>query len=87
MQQRPSLLSSSVSKVEHSVFDLGIRDGSPRLITCVKASQGFDWNLDIFIPSHCEISVPPLPDQPEAVHEIYITDEESRMFEEHYGFS
>jgi len=27
-------IGSSVSRVEHSVFDLGIRDGSPRLVGC-----------------------------------------------------
>ncbi|KAF8458218.1 hypothetical protein BDZ91DRAFT_498801 [Kalaharituber pfeilii] len=75
-RRRPSLLSSSVSRVEHSVFDLGIRDGSPRLITCVKASQGFDWNLDIFLPSSCDISVQSLTDKMEPVHEIILTEEE-----------
>ncbi|KAI5790737.1 hypothetical protein DFH27DRAFT_614199 [Peziza echinospora] len=75
-RRRPSLLSSSVSRVEHSVFDLGTRDGSPRLITCVKASQGFDWNLDIFLPSSCDISVQSLTDRMEPVHEIVLTEEE-----------
>jgi len=75
-RRRPSFLSSSVSRVEHSVFDLGIRDGSPRLITCVKASQGFDWNLDIFLPSHCDFNIPNLTDKMEPVHEIILTEEE-----------
>lgn len=75
-RRRPSLLSTSVSRVEHSVFDLGIRDGSPRLITCVKASQGFDWNLDIFLPSHYDIHIPNLTDKMEPVHEIVLTEEE-----------
>lgn len=74
--RRPSLLSSSVRKVEHSVFDLGIRDGSPRLLTCVKASQGFDWNLDIFLPSSSDISFQTLSERMEPVHEIILTDEE-----------
>jgi len=75
-RRRPSFLSSSVSRVEHSVFDLGVRDGSPRLITCVKASQGFDWNLDIFLPSHCDFNIPNLTDKMEPVHEIILTEEE-----------
>lgn len=74
--RRPSLLSSSVRKVEHSVFDLGTRDGSPRLLTCVKASQGFDWNLDIFLPSSSDISLQSLSDRMEPVHEIVLTEEE-----------
>ncbi|KAG0642839.1 hypothetical protein HOY80DRAFT_566795 [Tuber brumale] len=76
-RRRPSLLSSSVSRVEHSVFDLGIRDGSPRLITCVKASQGFDWNQDIFLPSSSEITIHNGIQKPETVHEIILSEDES----------
>ncbi|KAL7266671.1 hypothetical protein RUND412_010774 [Rhizina undulata] len=75
-RRRPSLLSSSVSRVEHSVFDLGMRDGSPRLITCVKTSQGFDWNQDIFLPSSSEITIHNGIQKPETVHEIILTDED-----------
>lgn len=31
------LIGSSVSRVEHSVFDLGVRDGSPRLVSLSSA--------------------------------------------------
>ncbi|RPB15241.1 hypothetical protein P167DRAFT_483204, partial [Morchella conica CCBAS932] len=68
---------SSVSRVEHLVFDLGVRDGSPRLITCVKTSQGFDWNQDIFLPSSSDITIHNGIQKPETVHEIILTDEES----------
>lgn len=43
--RRPSLLGSSLSKSEYTVVNLGHEDGPPRLVTCVKSSQGFDWNL------------------------------------------
>ena len=32
------------AKTEHTVVNVGNAE-VPRLITCVKASQGFDWNL------------------------------------------
>jgi hypothetical protein len=38
------VLGSSLSKCEYTVVNLGHADGPPRLITCVKSSQGFDWN-------------------------------------------
>ncbi|PUU79657.1 hypothetical protein B9Z19DRAFT_804274 [Tuber borchii] len=68
-RRRPSLLSSSVSRVEHSVFDLGIRDGSPRL--------GFDWNQDIFLPSSSELTIHNGIQKPETVHEIILSEDES----------
>ncbi|RPA76048.1 hypothetical protein BJ508DRAFT_331537 [Ascobolus immersus RN42] len=77
---RPSLLSSSVSKVQHEVFDLGVRDGSPRLITCVKSSQGFDWNMEMFLPSHCDLAPMSLTDRPDPVHEIIISEDEQKSF-------
>ncbi|KAI7372716.1 hypothetical protein KC328_g17063, partial [Hortaea werneckii] len=42
--RRPSLLGSSLSKSEYTVVNLAHHDGPPRLVTCVKSSQGFDWN-------------------------------------------
>ena len=41
----PSLCTtgSSLSKSEHTVVDLG-HGGTPRLVSCVKRGQGFDWN-------------------------------------------
>jgi hypothetical protein len=36
-------MSATFSKQEHTVINVG-EEESPRLITCVKASQGFDWN-------------------------------------------
>ncbi|KAI9787754.1 MAG: hypothetical protein M1839_000286 [Geoglossum umbratile] len=81
---RQSLLSPSISKQEHTVIDVGHPDGPPRLITCVKASQGFDWNqgrakpvglLEIFLPSRSDPDSP-LETRKDPVHEILLTDSE-----------
>ncbi|KAK5714535.1 hypothetical protein LTR15_010717 [Elasticomyces elasticus] len=42
-----ALLGNSLSKSEYTVVNLGHGDGPPRLVTCVKSSQGFDWNQGI----------------------------------------
>jgi len=39
----PRAAGSSLSKSEHTVVDLG-HGGTPRLVSCVKRGQGFDWN-------------------------------------------
>jgi hypothetical protein len=36
-------MSAAFSAQEHTVINVG-EEECPRLITCVKASQGFDWN-------------------------------------------
>jgi len=36
-------MSPAFSKAEHTVINVGGEE-FPRLISCVKASQGFDWN-------------------------------------------
>jgi hypothetical protein len=43
MKRRESLMSAAFSAQEHTVINVG-EEECPRLITCVKASQGFDWN-------------------------------------------
>lgn len=46
-ERRRSLLGFSLSKSEYTVVDLGENGGGgapTRLVTCVKAGQGFDWN-------------------------------------------
>ncbi|OCK94308.1 uncharacterized protein K441DRAFT_660132 [Cenococcum geophilum 1.58] len=73
--RRPSLLSSSISKTEHIVINVGNSD-SPRLITCVKASQGFDWNQDIFLPSYTDHDSGDLERKQDPVEDIILTDEE-----------
>ncbi|KAF8250297.1 hypothetical protein K440DRAFT_581209 [Wilcoxina mikolae CBS 423.85] len=75
-RRRPSLLSTSFCRAEHTTFDLGVRDGSPRVITYVKTSQGFDWNQDIFLPSSSDITIHNGINRPEDVHEIVLTDED-----------
>ncbi|KAI4736114.1 hypothetical protein E4T50_13388 [Aureobasidium sp. EXF-12298] len=42
-ERRPSLLGDSLSKSEYTVVNIGGPE-NPRLITCIKTSQGFDWN-------------------------------------------
>jgi hypothetical protein len=41
----PSLLAST-----HTVVDVGPAS-APRLISCVRSAQGFDWNQDMFLPA------------------------------------
>ncbi|KAF4301054.1 hypothetical protein GTA08_BOTSDO10572 [Botryosphaeria dothidea] len=83
--RRPSLLKaqqahkarvgSSISKSEHTVINVGHPD-APRLITCVKASQGFDWNQDIFLPSYADYESSELERRQDPVQDIILTDEE-----------
>ncbi|TAQ87610.1 hypothetical protein B7494_g4073 [Chlorociboria aeruginascens] len=94
--RRRSLLSSSLSKQEHTVINIGDPDGTPRLvglsivswderrlliflqITCVKSSQGFDWNPEIFLPSYIENDFESLERKRDPIHEILLSDEESK---------
>ncbi|RDW67959.1 hypothetical protein BP6252_09355 [Coleophoma cylindrospora] len=79
--RRPSLLSSSFAKQEHTVINIGDPDGTPRLITCVRSSQGFDWNPEIFLPSYVECDFESLERKREPVHEITLSDDEiKKMF-------
>jgi len=77
--RRPSLLSSSLSKQEHTVINIGDPDGVPRLITCVRSSQGFDWNPEIFLPSYVESDFESLERKRDPVHEIRLSDEEIKQ--------
>jgi len=77
--RRPSLLSSSLSKQEHTVINIGEPDGTPRLITCVRSSQGFDWNPEIFLPSYVECDFESLERKRDPVHEIRLSDEEIKQ--------
>ncbi|KAF2088665.1 hypothetical protein K490DRAFT_39718 [Saccharata proteae CBS 121410] len=67
---------SSLSRSEHIVVNVGHPD-APRLITCVKASQGFDWNQDIFLPSYCDHDTSDLERRQDPVQDIILTDEEA----------
>lgn len=42
-KRRESLMSETFSRADYTVVNVG-EEESPRLITCVKASQGFAWN-------------------------------------------
>lgn len=50
-RRRESLLSSSFNRAEYGTFEMGLRDGSPRVVAYVKTSQGFDWNQGRRAPS------------------------------------
>ncbi|PHH84287.1 hypothetical protein CDD83_2203 [Cordyceps sp. RAO-2017] len=76
--RRPSLLSSAISKQQCTVINIGDPDGPPRLISYLSSSQGFAWNPEIFLPSYVDCDYEPLENQCEPVHEIVLSDEESR---------
>ncbi|KAF9733391.1 hypothetical protein PMIN06_010839 [Paraphaeosphaeria minitans] len=79
-ERRPSLMSPAFSRAEHTVVNIGNSD-MPRLITCVKASQGFDWNQEIFLPSYANFDFDDLERKQDPVQEIVVTDEErEKMF-------
>ncbi|KAF2996459.1 hypothetical protein E8E13_004303 [Curvularia kusanoi] len=74
--RRPSLMSAaSFSKAEHTVVNVGDAE-FPRLITCVKASQGFDWNQEMFLPSYADFHFDDLERKKDPVEDIVVTDEE-----------
>ncbi|KAJ4992576.1 hypothetical protein SVAN01_01959 [Stagonosporopsis vannaccii] len=73
--RRPSLMSASFSKAEHTVVNVGDAE-FPRLITCVKASQGFDWNQEMFLPSYADFHFDDLERRQDPVEDIVVTDEE-----------
>ncbi|KAI8939002.1 hypothetical protein NX059_004846 [Plenodomus lindquistii] len=78
--RRTSLMSATFSKAEHTVINVGDSE-SPRLITCVKASQGFDWNQEIFLPSYADYHFDDLETRKDPVEDIILTDEEAaKMF-------
>lgn len=79
--RRRSLLSSSFSHQEHTVINIGDPDGVPRLITCVRSSQGYEWNPEIFLPSYVDCDFESLERKRDPVHEIRLSDEEvKKMF-------
>jgi len=76
--RRPSLLGNSLSKSEYTVVNLAHSDGPPRLVTCVKSSQGFDWNQELFLPSYAaDFDSRDLEHRPDPVEDIILTDEEA----------
>ncbi|KAF2487070.1 hypothetical protein BDY17DRAFT_319638 [Neohortaea acidophila] len=75
--RRPSLLGSSLAKSEHTVINLAHSDGPPRLVTCVKSSQGFDWNPELFLPSYAYQTTLDLATKQDPVEDIVLTDEEA----------
>ncbi|CAA9957316.1 hypothetical protein PTMSG1_00924 [Pyrenophora teres f. maculata] len=75
MRRRESLMSEAFSRTEHTVINVG-EDECPRLITCVKASQGFDWNQEIFLPSYADYDFDDLERRQDPVQDIILTEEE-----------
>jgi len=68
-------MSATFSKADYTVVNVG-EEERPRLITCVKASQGFDWNQEIFLPSYAEYHSEDLERRQDPVQEIFVSDEE-----------
>ncbi|KAF2455409.1 hypothetical protein BDY21DRAFT_350766 [Lineolata rhizophorae] len=81
-ERRPSLLSASLARSEHVVVNVGHPD-APRLISCVKASQGFDWNQDIFLPSYLDHDSIDLERKQDPVEDIVLTEEEAAAIYPH----
>ncbi|KAJ1325784.1 hypothetical protein MN608_08979 [Microdochium nivale] len=77
-QRRPSLLSTAFCQDECTVINIGDPDGPPRLISYLASSQGFTWNPEIFLPSYLDYDYTPLEHRREPVHDIVLSDEESR---------
>jgi hypothetical protein len=76
--RRPSLLSTAISKQESTVINIGDPEGPPRLISYLSSSQGFAWNPEIFLPSYVDCEYVPLENRRDPVHEILLSDEESK---------
>ncbi|KAI9798580.1 MAG: glyceraldehyde-3-phosphate dehydrogenase 1 [Piccolia ochrophora] len=70
--------SSSPSEEEYTVVNVGPPNGPVKLISCVKASQGFDWNQELFLPSYAQHESINLERKRDPVHEIYLTEEDIR---------
>ncbi|KAI0907247.1 hypothetical protein F4824DRAFT_182873 [Ustulina deusta] len=77
-RRRQSLLSSAFAKEECTHINVGDPDGPPRLISYLASSQGFAWNPEMFLPSYLDLDYEPLENRREPVHEIRLSDEESR---------
>jgi len=71
-------MSETFSRQEHTVINVGEEEEGLRLITCVKASQGFDWNQEMFLPSYVDYHFDDLERRQDPVQEIIVTDEEVR---------
>ncbi|KAK3985908.1 hypothetical protein QBC44DRAFT_145597 [Cladorrhinum sp. PSN332] len=75
--RRPSLLSSALTKQEATTVKIGdSEDGPIRLVTYLSSGQGFVWNPEIFLPSHCDYDYVPLEQRRDDVVEIHLSDEE-----------
>ncbi|CAK4031716.1 Hypothetical predicted protein [Lecanosticta acicola] len=84
--RRPSLLGSSLSQSSYTVVNLSgggaysSSEGPTRLVTCIKSSQGFDWNQELFLPASYATSdydSLELQHRPDPVREIRLTEEEA----------
>ncbi|KAK7552431.1 hypothetical protein IWX47DRAFT_910404 [Phyllosticta citricarpa] len=76
--RRPSMLSSSISKSEHIVVNVGHPD-APRLVLTAAPAL-----LDIFLPSYADYDTSDIDRRPDPVDEITLTDEEiADMFPQH----
>ncbi|KAI9861491.1 MAG: hypothetical protein M1824_002383 [Vezdaea acicularis] len=78
--RRRSYLSPSIAKSEYTVIDIGSRDGTPRLITSVRSSQGFMWNPELFFGDYLDLGydIPDIEHMREPTIDIHVSDEEAR---------
>ncbi|KAF2718490.1 hypothetical protein K431DRAFT_287643 [Polychaeton citri CBS 116435] len=74
--RRESLLGSSLAESEHTVVSLGNGSGPPRLIGCIRHSQGWSWNQELFLPSYADFDRHGFRTDYESVDDIVLTDEE-----------
>ena len=54
----------------------------PYQISCVRTSQGFEWNTDMFLPSYANNygSSSELEHKQDPIEDIVLTDEEAKSF-------
>jgi len=46
-------------------------------VSCIKSSQGFDWNQELFLPSYIDHDSHDLEHRPDPVQDIVLTEEEA----------
>ncbi|KAF1820626.1 uncharacterized protein K489DRAFT_372401 [Dissoconium aciculare CBS 342.82] len=69
---------SSFTRSEYTVVNVSHSHGPPRLVTCVKSSQGFDWNQELFLPSYAaDFDARVLEHRSDPVEDIILSDEEA----------
>ncbi|KAF2671119.1 hypothetical protein BT63DRAFT_453504 [Microthyrium microscopicum] len=78
-RRRQSLMGKELERSEHIVVDVGSPE-APQLISCVKSSQGFDWNRSIFLPRYLTGDDGGLEHRQEPIEDVVVTDEEAQKW-------